>query len=247
MSRILTITVDLAESDADKQLTEAIEAMGVLASALTKASAPGKEKDTGAHSAAAPAPAATTAPPPPPPIEDKEKAETGPGVDDKAKSETAPPPPPTVAASSLVDLDAEGLPWDGRIHGANRKKLVKGGTWKLKRGVDQALVDQIKAELRATMAAPGPAETLATVEPNPQEIFGAVPPPPVITEEEEDAIMTFPELVQVVTDRTSKGTLTPEALDEILARHKMPTLPSLASRPDLIPGFFKDLQAVPHG
>ena len=62
---------------------------------------------------------------------------------------------PAVPASGVtgVDLDSDGLPWDPRIHGASKKKLARGGTWKLLRGVDETLVAQVKAELVATMAA----------------------------------------------------------------------------------------------
>ena len=48
-----------------------------------------------------------------------------------------------------VELDAEGLPWDARIHSDSRKKLAKGNTWKLMRGIDKQLVKNVKAELKA--------------------------------------------------------------------------------------------------
>ena len=68
-----------------------------------------------------------------------------------------PAPAPTVTpAPNVVLLDSEGLPWDKRIHASTRTKRVGDDTWKLMKGVDKALVEQVKAELRATMAANGP-------------------------------------------------------------------------------------------
>ena len=67
--------------------------------------------------------------------------------------------PATTTASTTednntsVDLDEEGLPWDVRIHSANKSKLARGNTWKLKRGVDSALVETVKQELRDAMSA----------------------------------------------------------------------------------------------
>jgi len=66
------------------------------------------------------------------------------------------PTPPTAATqpATTVQLDSEGLPWDKRIHASTRTKRVGDDTWKLMKGVDKALVEQVKAELRATMAVP---------------------------------------------------------------------------------------------
>lgn len=69
-------------------------------------------------------------------------------------------------------VDSEGLPWDERIH-AGSKTTVKDGTWKLKRGVSDDLVSQIKAELRQGDSAP------AFVPPAPVADAAPVPPPPV--------------------------------------------------------------------
>jgi len=51
-----------------------------------------------------------------------------------------------------VELDAEGLPWDARIHGSKKTKLARGNTWKLKRGIDPAEVETVIAELRLAIA-----------------------------------------------------------------------------------------------
>ena len=63
------------------------------------------------------------------------------------------PVAPVVPISSDVELDADGLPWDKRIHAATKTKMKREGTWKIKRGVDPALVEQVKTELRGSVQA----------------------------------------------------------------------------------------------
>lgn len=58
----------------------------------------------------------------------------------------APVDTPTLATANGTELDAEGLPWDKRIN-TDSKTKVKAGTWKNKRGLDPAYVQQVKAEL----------------------------------------------------------------------------------------------------
>lgn len=60
---------------------------------------------------------------------------------------------PPVPASA--ELDSAGLPWDKRIHSSSRAK-VADGTWRKLRGVDDALVASVEAELRAVQAIPAP-------------------------------------------------------------------------------------------
>jgi len=54
--------------------------------------------------------------------------------------------------TSAPGLDASGLPWDGRIHAA-AKSLNKDGTWRARRGVDEATVTTVTAELRGQQGA----------------------------------------------------------------------------------------------
>lgn len=54
---------------------------------------------------------------------------------------------------NLVPLDSQGLPWDSRIH-ASTKTFVADGSWKLRRGVDPAEVEKVKAQLKELMAVP---------------------------------------------------------------------------------------------
>lgn len=74
----------------------------------------------------------------------------------------APGVPPAPGVTPALDLDAEGLPWDERIHSSNKKKS-DAGVWQLVRGAksDMARINRIKQEIRATLALPAgaPAQT----------------------------------------------------------------------------------------
>lgn len=50
-------------------------------------------------------------------------------------------------------LDSAGFPWDGRIH-AETKKLTAKGIWKKRRGVDEATISAVEAEIRSSGNAP---------------------------------------------------------------------------------------------
>lgn len=75
-----------------------------------------------------------------------------------AAFEPAPPAPPAApaAAGAAVEVDANGLPWDKRIHASPPTKNKADGIWRRKRGLDDAVEAQVVAELRQVMAAPAP-------------------------------------------------------------------------------------------
>lgn len=95
-----------------------------------------------------------------------------------------------------AELDADGLPWDDRIH-ASSKARNADGTWRKKRGVDEVTFGQIAAELQEAQsgesapdaeAAPpppasegGPSADGAPVSSAP-ETSPAPPPPPAATD-----------------------------------------------------------------
>jgi len=47
---------------------------------------------------------------------------------------------------STAEVDKAGYPWDGRIHAGTKTKTTKG-VWKLKRGIDAALITSVQAEI----------------------------------------------------------------------------------------------------
>lgn len=210
-----------------------------------------------------------------------------------------PPAPPPVAAAPTVaapvppappapgvELDSAGLPWDGRIHAESKAKIKKDDTWKKRRGVDDATVAAVEAQLRAVLAAPSvagnapaapalvppppppaaaspvaPAPTVpvaaqpaASVAPE----LGNVPPPPPPANGAPAAStatpiapavspstgtpagnapapsITFPQLLPKVTLALAQKTLSDERVKQVLEHYKLPSIPSLAMRQDLV-------------
>ena len=192
---------------------------------------------------------------------------------------TAPPAPPvgfdngpTVAPvaspSSGVELDADGLPWDARIHSGPADKRPKNadGRWRRARGVDDATVKAVTAELRQVMGAPAPAPMPAAaptpppappvaVDPVPPVPVAPVPtvaptPPPPTPEPAATAfgqdvagnahsagVATFADLMKKVTRMQTAGLVTVETTSQIAASLGLTGLRDLMNRPDLVPSF----------
>jgi len=70
-----------------------------------------------------------------------------------------------------AEMDAEGLPWDVRIHSSSRALNVDG-TWRVKRNLDKDVLAKVRAELLATAVPEAP--------PSDPAVF-ATPPPPETT------------------------------------------------------------------
>ena len=122
----------------------------------------------------------TPPPPPPPPPVQASQTQVISGNDTEATVTITPPPQPPVGN---VELDAEGLPWDERIHTDKKTKLKRELTWKLKRGIDKEYVEQIKAELRLDYPCPVtqqdiPTETASPVPTQIASVSNPAPPPP---------------------------------------------------------------------
>jgi hypothetical protein len=86
-------------------------------------------------------------------------------------------PIPGVASAVMtpdVELDANGIPWDQRIHAKTKTQTVKG-VWKRAKGIDDKLFDSVMAELtNAEVATPA----AGTTPPPPPGVKAATPPPP---------------------------------------------------------------------
>lgn len=167
----------------------------------------------------------------------------------------APTPPsvviaPIVAPGSL-ELDAEGIPWDSRIHTEARSKN-KDGTWRAKRGInDEVLVKRIKAELLAAVAGAPAAPTadptptvlvppIPTVPVTPIAAATGVPVPPSTTAPSPAAAAApqtpkaYHEVVMMVNVALSEGKITDAQVVAMLAGFPGVTgIPALATRPDL--------------
>jgi hypothetical protein len=99
-----------------------------------------------------------------------------------------------VVPTACPDKDAAGLPWDARIHSSS-KALNADGTWRVRRGLNPVIKNQVEAELRAPKvpampgnvppAPPAPAaagsDTVAVVPPPaPPVTAPPVPVPPPV-------------------------------------------------------------------
>lgn len=195
-----------------------------------------------------------------------------PGLNEEAEPEVVTPPAPP-ASQAGIDVDAEGLPWDGRIHATTRTK-VADGTWKLRRGVSEELIAMVVNELRQTMGLPVSTTSLPpALSPAPTQAFAQVPPPPAPPAVQEvipapfvpDVVppvaqttttppveslagsatnigatslgeqITFPKLMQKITAAFAAKTLDQVTIQAACQAAGIPSLPMLASRPDLVP------------
>ncbi len=117
-------------------------------------------------------------------------------------------------------VDARGLPWDERIHSGN-KKLTDKGVWQKRRGVQQAEIDRVEAELRSAPAPmTAPATFTAPVAPTaaftppafvpPQATF--TPPAPV------QQTHDFQSLMATVSSLFASGAINPDYLTTLTSR-----------------------------
>lgn len=123
-------------------------------------------------------------------------------------------------AVTTAELDADGLPWDHRIH-ASTKTKVKDGTWKKKRGVDADTVASVTAELKQVMEAPTPEAT-----PSPLD--------DLVTQAESETI-TFKDLLMRVSELRNSGKMSDDDFHKLPEQLGVPSFPSLNVRTDLLP------------
>ena len=146
------------------------------------------------------------------------------------KTDTTTPNDVELAPSSTGDL----IPWDHRIHsGGKDKKLAKAPhSWKMKRGVAGAQVDQVEAELRAAMLA-SPDRPIVDDTATAAGAFSeeAAPPPPEETTGAPPKITNFLELNLAVTEACIPNGDVFAAVKQV----GLAAYPLLGARPDLIP------------
>lgn len=184
-----------------------------------------------------------------------------------------PPPPPPANLLSLVDsvkaaakfapealyshstapdeYDGAGVPHDLRIHQAG-KSLKKDKTWKLRKGVEDALVERVMRELAPRIRkseAPAPAfgqsplpvgaVAPVTLPATPQAppAPGAPPAPPAPPQGETQATTgeQFRTLLQKCQALRNKGIITSEELNQAVASAGAASLQGLMATPHLIP------------
>lgn len=153
----------------------------------------------------------------------------------------------TGAPAPGVELDKNGLPWDGRIHGSTRAKNADG-SWRQKRNTPPDLVANVEAELRAAMGVPAPVPAAGTVPAAPTAAPAPVPAAPETgapaappapaggtTAASPSSPTTFPEFLLRVTAEVGKGTFSQADVIAACQAIGVPSLPALGARVDLIP------------
>lgn len=131
-----------------------------------------------------------------------------------------------------VELDSQGLPWDKRIH-ARTKTKIANGEWKIARGTSEKLIQEVEAELRSVMALPRAGVDLAAPETHAMHSHipaAQIPPPPPAP-----SVETFMTLVAKVTAATTAGKISHSQVIEAAKSLGLPSLPIVATRPDLVP------------
>lgn len=166
-----------------------------------------------------------------------------------------PPVPAAPATAARTDEDAPSdaqfdktdLPWDARIHSRGRS-MNSDGTWRAKRGVDDATVAAVVAELRGVPAAPATtlADDVAQAEASWPFKVPAVPAAPVAPPAPPAApvAVSFPDFMARVVPAVAAGQITEVQVTTILGEFGIPSLPLLATRPDLLPKVASRIDAL---
>lgn len=127
-----------------------------------------------AHAFDAPSPEAALAPLAPPALP----------VDNSAAATIPTPAPAPLPNPGGVEVDTRGFPWDARIHSgpANKRPKNADGSWRKGRGVDDATIATVEAELRAAMSAPAAPVAAAPIPsaPAPEVAAAPIPPAPAV-------------------------------------------------------------------
>lgn len=178
----------------------------------------------------------------------------------------APPTSPVAAPPVIISgvkLDGEGLPWDARIHAGTKTMRVSDNTWKLLKGVDKALVEKVKGELRVAMglAMGPPATTPSTLTlvpplppaseagwpdppPGPAVIPGPPVPGPPASPPAPPAADPYPDFVQFCTSNQQSGRLQYQQIVDTCGKYGITQLPMLNARHDLIPTIRAELESL---
>jgi len=167
---------------------------------------------------------------------------------------------PVASSNTAVELDTAGHPYDVRIHSAGKSKIANG-TWKLKKGVDKTLVDQINAQnksligqplpttapitITASVAGPSTVSTLPTL---PAGAAALPSLPPVLPIPDAEIVVTdYPSFAQFVAQCVVKfGQKATDELNRGLTHYGLvdpetqtPQLPLMAHRADIVEPFYK--------
>jgi len=173
-----------------------------------------------------------------------------------APTASAPPaPPPAPVPASAVEYDADGLPWDPRIHQASKGKTAKG-VWKQRKGLnDDAMVARVKAELLAAKAVGVAAAPVAATVPTPPAPPAVAPVPfvqPVAPSPPAQpaaplapaAPTTVLEFMPRITAAMASQLLPNEALNWACGQFGLANVMALNTRPEYVPAVWEKLRGA---
>lgn len=163
------------------------------------------------------------------------------------------------------DRDSEGLPWDRRIHSSS-KAINADGRWRIARNVAPELIESVKAELRALVAAAVTPPPVEVVPPPPVDIvmaacttvaeaaqqsmaaLTAVAPPPVAAVDPAptapDLNLMFTTLLRDAGQAVVAQRVTSAELTAICVKHGVANVGLLAARKDLVPQIDAEFRAL---
>lgn len=132
--------------------------------------------------------------------------------------------PAAAAEDEEVDVtgvvDADGLPWDPRIHSSS-KQLVADGTWRKRRNTAKELFAEVEAELRGLSTVDAPVDAPIPAPPPPPPPPAAVafanpaPPPPAAADNQLDLF------IRGVTVKMVDRSLDAAELHRVLAHYNV--------------------------
>lgn len=216
------LTIQLSSNPDAGEVKRAIEIIGYVAGHSVMAA-------VAASITATPLAAPAAVVPPPPPSSDTAAAAFAPQA-------VVPPPPPAAAV-----LDSRGFPWNADIHSSS-KDTNKDGSWKKKRGVQDAVVTATEAQLRQHYPAPAAAVPPVPVPPVPV----AVPPVPVppVPQPAAAGSLDFIGLMHKISGYCGTGKLTQQDVAAECQKLGVAAVPLMAQQPALIPHLGAALDAL---
>lgn len=138
------------------------------------------------------------------------------------------------SVSTAGSLDKDGIPWDERIHSSSRVKNADG-SWRRKRGIDDAKAAPVESELKALMGIPAAA---------------TVPAPPVASTPIATVVadrQAFVALLVKATGAIGAKKITQDDVNNAVIALGVPSLSLLANRLDLVPQVSATLDALMQG
>lgn len=177
-----------------------------------------------------------------------------------APTATTQAPAQTAAATGDADLDSAGFPWDGRIH-ARTKTKIADGTWKKKRGIDDATVQAVQAEYAGNPAptATAPASSTASsvsvesaqqpqAQPQAQPMQQpAAQPQQAATTGSPGEAPTYSSIVQQIVNGVAQQKFTAPEAQKVLNDHGVADTNALATRDDVFPQIAAALEVLGNG